>query len=137
MILCVYDIASGRPVRAQSSGTPRNDESTEIVLPVNGSASNALRATYFDGNNVVLKEVPVATADKLELIPDGNDEITISGLSPNAHVRVYLREALVGTETVNDGSFEFSTDQEGQYTIEIDCVEYLKQVIQIEAFTTN
>lgn len=70
----------------------------------------------------------VASWDKLAITADGIDEATLSGLPVPCTVFVDGAEILV-----EDGSFEFSADDQGEYKIWIDEVGYLRQEWMIDA----
>lgn len=66
--------------------------------------------------------------NKLEITADGIDEAILSGLPEGTVIRVDGKDIVV-----NDGSFEFSTEQSGFYRIDLVSAPYLPERWEIIA----
>jgi len=73
-------------------------------------------------------EVPYQI-NKTEIISDGVDEVQITDIPSNSYLRFHgIRKALY---EINDGSFEFTIDEVGEYKIIITNDLYLDTIITI------
>ena len=81
-----------------------------------------------DKGEVQEKAEIVTTLDKPEIVADGDDTATISGIPPSAEV-VWPD----GVVTSGDETVEFAVDLPGTYTLRFTAVEYLDKEVTIEA----
>lgn len=91
-----------------------------------------LMAYVFDGAITSKTDLPISI-NKNQIVADGNDTATISGIP--ASVTVTWPDDL--TEEVTDGVVEFAIDLPGTYTLTFDSVPYLKQEVTIEAVSAT
>jgi len=138
MIFVIYTEITGditRVVTGPADVGILNSKNTELPLQITDSIENN---KYYVDITVTPHELKQKislpfTLSSSTLIADGIDEIAITGL-PNP-VTVTWPDNLV--EEVTDGIIEFSVDQVGTYTITIESIPYLTEVINVEAIPVS
>lgn len=92
--------------------------------------------TILGDERMVMEKPPMPyDIDKTVVVANGEDFITISGLHDPCEVVIDDPDPLVETvtTTVTGGSFEFSADMAGIYTIQIDEFPFLPMTLEIIA----
>ncbi len=88
---------------------------------------------YVANGQVLAKQSFAFQKDKLQIIADGLDVLTIS----NVPVGTTVIWPDGQEDVVNDGEVQLSTDLPGNYTLTFDAVPYLRQEVTIEAVSTT
>lgn len=83
---------------------------------------------YVDGGLIVNRPTMPCTIDKPQILADGNDLATISGLPEPCTVSFKGEEY-----EVTDGSFSFTANIPGIFTVEIEAFPYLPATFTVEA----
>ena len=136
MIKCfaIYEVNSGKILQIGSCAenmledqTPSDPSRNLIEIPVR------LHTFYVDisttPHEVKEKSEHQVSASKTEILADDTDIITITGLhNPST---VTWPDGIITEETT--GSMSFTLDLAGNYTVEIDAIPYLKEVIHVTA----
>mgnify|MGYP006132953845 CR=1 FL=1 len=91
-----------------------------------GEADDLLQ--YVEGGAVKMKQPLEVVWSSLQVIADGVDEIVLDGLPIPCTVYVDGEAILV-----EDGNFEFSTEDTGSYRVQVNHPEYLLEAWEIEA----
>lgn len=84
---------------------------------------------YVVDGKVLAKQSFAFQKDKLQIIADGLDVLTISNVPVNTTVTRWDGQQ----DVVNDGIVEFDTDLPGLYTLVFSAVPYLSEEVTIEA----
>jgi len=123
----LYDV-DGTVTGVLSGSTETMDEPTGAFIEHVGSDIIRPRTHYILAGVVTPRAALTATWDTQVVVADGIAVATLATLPISCTVVVD------GTPVVvNDGSFEFSADAPGDYTISIDEVTYLAQEWIVEA----
>lgn len=93
-----------------------------------GEANDATQYVHVGTGVVVGKQPIYASISKTEIRADGADAVTVSGLPVPCTVTVER-----AVYEVDDGVFEFTVDQPGDYPIRIDALHRLPKQLTVTA----
>lgn len=125
----IYNNSTGQILRIVSC--PQSMINAQLITSdesyIDGPADD--RIEYIKGSEVTLKTQPNYQINKENFMADGEDEIIISGLPIPSKVFVNCNDSY----SVDDGSFEFSTDVPGEYTLIISTAQHLDATFTVTA----
>jgi len=114
---------------AQEAEMQDGGERLRVLLPTNMNNNNS----YINYGQPTLRGDLSLTLSTIEIIADGLDEATISGIPTGVEVQWPDGQ----TDIVTDGEIGFSVDLPGTYTFKFTAVPYLDQEVVIEAHAVN
>lgn len=126
----VYEPSTGYVIVKGSgelqSVDPADFSTTAALLTYSDDLGDDL---YVADGQALAKQSFAFQKDKLQIIADGLDVLTISNVPVNTTVTRWDGQQ----DVVNDGIVEFDTDLPGLYTLVFSAVPYLSEEVTIEA----